>query len=186
MEPNEQSTNPDRNLTVPQTHRADNESTRHKPAKYLAWAGTGMIALAAATGIVAGGAAAWSAIDPGKPGDSPAPLWNPPPQNIERQAASVSPSPDDHGGRRNDTSGSPTPRKPGDDKGGLSKPGTVEPGDDKGGLRRASSSGTAEPGDDKGGLRGPSPSGTIEPGDDKGGLRKPGSGKSSDDPVGHH
>jgi hypothetical protein len=153
---------------VSQTHGADNESARHKPAKYLAWAGTGMIALAAATGIVAGGTAAWSAIDPGKPGDSPAPLWTPPQQNIERQAATVSPSPDDHGGRRDDTSASPTPREPGDDKGGLRKPGTVEPGDDKGGLRR------------------PSPSGTIEPGDDKGGLRNSSSGKSSDDPVGHH
>ncbi|HEY0689614.1 MAG TPA: hypothetical protein VGD71_11265 [Kribbella sp.] len=172
MEPNEQSTDPHRDLTVPQTHRADNESTRQKPARYLVWAGTGMIALAAATGIVVGGTAAWSAINPGKPGDSPAPLWNPPPQNIERQAVSASPSPDDHGGRRNDTPASLTPREPGDDKGGLRKPG---------------SSRTIEPGDDKGGLRKPGSSRTIEPGDDKGGQRKHGgSGKSSDDPVGHH
>jgi hypothetical protein len=99
-----------------------------------------MIALAAATGIVAGGTAAWSAIDPGKPGDSPAPLWSPPTQRIERQAAGVSPSPDDHGGRRDDTSGSPIPREPGDDNVGLRRPsstGTIEPGDDKGGLRKS-------------------------------------------------
>jgi hypothetical protein len=189
MEPNEQSTNPHRNPTVSQTDGADNASARRRPAKYLAWAGTGMIALAAATGIAVGGTAAWSAIDSSKPGNSPAPLLNPPPQNLKPQAATVSPSPDDHGGRRDDTSSSPTPSEPGDDKGGLRQPsssGTIEPGDDKGGLRQPSSIATIEPGDDKGGLRQPSSSGTIEPGDDKGGLRNSGSGKSSDDPVGHH
>ncbi len=171
MNPDEQSTDPHRRPIVLQSEPTDGESAGRKPRRYFAWAGTGVIALAAATGIVAGGTAVWSAVDPGRPANSPAPLWTSTPENVAPQAAFVSPSPDDHGDRRLGTPGSPTaPREPGDDKGGLRKPGTVEPGDDKGGLRRPSSGGTTEPGDDKGGLRTP---GTIEPGDDKGGLRNP-------------
>ena len=174
MNPDEQSTDPHRRPIVLQSEPTGGESAGRKPRRYFAWAGTGVIALAAATGIVAGGTAVWSAVDPGRPGNSPAPLWTSTPENVAPQAAFVSPSPDDHGDRRFDTPGSSTtPREPGDDKGGLHKPGTVEPGDDKGGLRTPTTSRTSEPGDDKGGLRSPTTRSTTEPGDDKGGLRTP-------------
>jgi len=169
MNPDEQNTDPYRRPIVMQNQPADGESARRRPRRYFAWAGTGVIALAAAT-VLAGGTAVWSAID-SQPGNSPAPLSTSTPENVAPQAAFVSPSPDDHGDRRVGTPGSSTtPREPGDDKGGLRKPGTVEPSDDKGGLRNP---GTVEPGDDKGGH-------------DKGGDDKGGSGKSSDDPAGHH
>jgi hypothetical protein len=144
-----------------QTQGSDQESVRRGPARYFAWAGTGVIALAAAVGVIAGGTAVWSAVDPGTPGQSPAPLWFPQP-TVEPQAATT--TPDDHGGRRDDPTKTPSSAgttEPGDDKGGSR---TTEPGDDKGGNRT-----TTEPGDDKGGNR------STEPGDDKGG-----SGKGSD------
>jgi hypothetical protein len=144
MKPDEQSTDP-------------NRQPIRKPRQYFAWAGTGVIALAAATALVAGGTAVWSAVTPGQSGGSPAPV------NLVPQAAVVSPTPDD--------------------KGGLRKPGTVEPGDDKVGLRKPTTARTTEPGDDKGGLRKP---GAVEPGDDSGGHHGSGSGKSSDDKGGHH
>ena len=146
-----------------------------------------MIALAAAAGLVAGGTAVWSAFDPGTPGQSPAPLWFPPPATVQRQAANITPSstPDDHGGRRDDPSGSPTFTGPGRSRQ------TTEPGDDKGGRRDDSSGSPTSTGPGRSRQ-------TTEPGDDKGGLRKSGSGKSgrgsgssgsgksSDDPAGHH
>jgi hypothetical protein len=92
-----------------------------------------MIGLAAAAGLVAGGTAVWSAFDPGTPGQSPAPLWLPPPATIQPQAATVTPTPtpDDHGGRRDDPTSAPTST-------GSSKS-TTEPGDDKGGSGNSGS-----------------------------------------------
>ncbi|MDX6248676.1 MAG: hypothetical protein QOF10_2036 [Kribbellaceae bacterium] len=130
-----------RRPVVLQARSADPDSAR-RPARYLTWTGSGLLAVAAAAGLVAGGTAVWAAFDPGTPGQSPAPLWFPPPANVRPQNATVAPTPtpDDHGGRRTSTT---TP----------SSGGTIEPGDDKGGLRKSGSSSTTEPGDDKGGLR---------------------------------
>jgi hypothetical protein len=160
MEPEEQAEDTRRRPIVLQARGADAESARRSPARYFAWAGTGMIALAAAAGLVAGGTAVWSAFDPGTPGQSPAPLWFPPPATVQPKAATITPSsspttPDDHGGRRDDPSGSPTSTGPG--RSGQ----TTEPGDDKGGLRKSGS------------------------GKSGSGSGSSGSGKSSDDPAGH-
>jgi hypothetical protein len=138
MESEQQAEGTRRRPIVLQARGADAESARRSPARYFAWAGTGMIALAAAAGLVAGGTAVWSAFDPGTPGQSPAPLWFPPPATVQRQAATITPSsspttPDDHGGRRDETSGSSTSTGPG--RSGQ----TTEPGDDKGGLRKSDS-----------------------------------------------
>ncbi len=141
---------------VLQTRGDDAESARRGPARYFAWAGTGVIALAAAVGVVAGGTAVWSAFDPGTPSQSPAPLWFPPPATVQPQSATT--TPDDNGRRGDHPTTTPSSTH------------TTEPGDDKGGHRTTR---TTEPGDDKGGLR------TTEPGDDKGG-----SGKGTDDDSG--
>jgi hypothetical protein len=112
---------------VLRTEALDPESGR-RPARYLVWVGTGMIALAAAAGLVAGGTAVWSAFDPGTPGQSPAPLWFPQPATVQPQNATLTPTPtpsrtaDDHGGDRTRTPGRTT--EPGDDKGGLRKSGS--------------------------------------------------------------
>jgi hypothetical protein len=90
--------------------------------RYLAWAGTGLLGVVAAAGLVAGGTAVWSAFDPGAPGQSPAPLWFPPPEKITPQSERVTPTPtvDDHGGDRTRTpKSSITTTEPGDDKGGT-------------------------------------------------------------------
>lgn len=143
---------PRRRPVVLHTGAADSEPRR--PARYLAWAGTGLLGLVAAAGLVAGGTAVWTAFDPGTPGQSPAPLWFPPPATITPQAEKITPTltSDDHGGDR-------TTRTP-DDRGGDRQPsttsgststGTTEPGDDKGGNRRSSNSGKSS--DDKSGHR---------------------------------
>jgi hypothetical protein len=137
---------------VLQTNGADLESARRGPARYFAWAGTGVIALAAAVGVVAGGTAVWSAFDPGTPGQQPAPLWFSPPATVQPQTATT--TPDDHGGRRTTTPTTTRTTEPGDDKGDR----TTEPGDDKGGDR------TTEPGDDKGGGKDNSGSGSDRSG----------------------
>ncbi|WP_134116507.1 hypothetical protein [Kribbella kalugense] len=89
--------------------------------RYLAWAGTGLLGVVAAAGLVAGGTAVWSAFDPGAPGQSPAPLWFPPPEKITPQSEKVTPTPtvDDHGGDRTRTPKSSSTTEPGDDKGGT-------------------------------------------------------------------
>jgi hypothetical protein len=196
MDPEQQAENIRSRPVVLQARGADAESARRSPARYFAWAGTGMIGLAAAVGLVAGGTAVWSAFDPGTPGKSPAPLWVTEPATIQPQAATVTSTPDDHGGRRDDPTGPPTFT--------ASHKSTTEPGDDKGGSGKTSaptlsgSKSTTEPGDDKGGSRktsAPTSTGssrsTTEPGDDKGGSRKSASGstdtsgKGSDDKSGH-
>lgn len=99
-----------------------------RSARYLAWAGSGVLGLVAAAGLVAGGSAVWSAFDPGTPGRSPAPLWFPPPETITPQSERITPTPtlDDHGGDHGgDRTRTPTPRSSS----------TSEPGDDKGGTR---------------------------------------------------
>jgi hypothetical protein len=140
----------------------DDGEPQRRPARYLAWAGTGVLGLVAAAGLVAGGTAVWSAFDPGTPGRSPAPLWFPPPENITPQSSNVTPTPDDHGGDRTRTPG-PTSS-------------TTEPGDDKGGDRTA----TTKP------SSGVSSSGESSSGTTTSGKGKSGSGKSSDDGAGHH
>jgi hypothetical protein len=116
---------------VLQTEALDPESGR-RPARYLAWAGTGVIALAAAAGLVAGGTAVWSAFDPGTSGQSPAPLWFPQPATVQPQSATLTPTPtpsrtaDDHGGDRSRTPGRTT--EPGDDKGGSGNSGSDDSG----------------------------------------------------------
>lgn len=124
------------------------DSTRRSPARYLAWAGTAVLALAAAVGLVAGGTAVWSAFDPGTPNQAPAPLWPAPPATVKPQAVTATPSathtsPDDHGGRRDDPTSTPN------------STGTIEPGDDKGGLRKGSddNSGSGKSSDDGSGHR---------------------------------
>ncbi|MGW1342710.1 hypothetical protein ACWCOV_16800 [Kribbella sp. NPDC002412] len=148
----------------------DDQGAARRPARYLAWAGSGLLGLVAAAGLIAGGTAVWSAFDPGTPGPSPAPLWFPPPETIRPQTETVTPTPtpsrtpDDHGGDRTRTP------KPSDDSR------TTEPGDDR----------TAEPGDDR----------TTEPGDGKSTDRSgedrsgsdsgsSGSGESTEDNSGH-
>ncbi|MEV0798149.1 hypothetical protein AB0I34_10700 [Kribbella sp. NPDC050281] len=152
-----ESEDPRRRPVVLQSRSAEPASTR-RPARYLAWAGTGLLGLAAAAGLVAGGTAVWTAFDPGTPNESPAQLWLPPPVTVNPQSATVTPtptlSPDDHGGDRTRT---PSPTR------------TTERGDDKGGDRTTTKgSNTIEPGDDKGGDSGTS-----------------GKGKSGDDGSGH-
>jgi len=158
-----------RRPVVLQTGGDDPQKTRRP---YLAWAGTGLLGLVAAAGLVAGGTAVWSAFDPGTPGNSPAPLWFPPPETIRPQSDRVSPTPsptpDDHGGDRTRT---PKPTDSESSKGGRTTAptttrSTTESGDDK----------STESGDDRSG------SSTTEPGDDKGGDR---SGKSTEDNSGH-
>ncbi|HET6298486.1 MAG TPA: hypothetical protein VFG33_34250 [Kribbella sp.] len=105
------------------------DSARRSPARYLAWAGTAMLALAAAVGLVAGGTAVWSAFDPGTPGQAPAPLWPAPPATVKPQAVTATPSathtsPDDHGDDHTSTPTSTDTTEPGDDKGGLRKSGS--------------------------------------------------------------
>ncbi|GAA1533849.1 hypothetical protein [Kribbella lupini] len=118
----EQSPDTRRRPVVLQTGGTGTEAGRRSLGRYAAWAGTGLLGLVAAAGLVAGGTAVWSAFDPGTPGESPAPLWFPP--TLEPKAVTTTPNP---------TVG------PGDDKGGLRTPTTgpsTEPGDDKGGLRK--------------------------------------------------
>lgn len=115
---------PDDRPVVLQTQRPDTEPARS--TRYLAWAGTGVLGLIAAAGLVAGTTAVWSAFDPGTPGQSPAPLWFTPPSAVHPKPAAVTTTPDDHGGRTPTTSPSSTTR-------------TTEPGDDKGGGKGKSS-----------------------------------------------
>lgn len=126
-----------RRPVVLRTGGEDAEPTR-RPVRYLAWAGTGLLGLVAAAGLVAGGTAVWSAFDPGTPGNSPAPLWFPPPETITPQSSKVTPTPtltpDDRGGDRTRT---PTPKA-------TSR--TTEPGDDKGGDRSKPTSGKSSSG----------------------------------------
>ncbi|WP_328520965.1 hypothetical protein [Kribbella sp. NBC_00359] len=148
----------------------DDVEPQRRPVRYLAWAGTGLLGLVAAAGLVAGGTAVWSAFDPGTPGRSPAPLWFPPPENITPQSAKVTPTPDDHGGDRTRTPGPSTA--------------TTEPGDDKGGDRTATTKPTSGVSSSGKSTSGKSSSGTPTSG--QSGSGKSGSGKSSDDGSGHH
>jgi hypothetical protein len=111
---------------VLQTQRPDGDAARS--TRYLAWAGTAVLGLVAAAGLVAGTTAVWSAFDPGTPGQSPAPLWLPAPATVHPKPAAVTTTPDDHGGRR----ATPTP---------SSTTRTTEPGDDKGGGKGRGSKG---------------------------------------------
>lgn len=153
-----------RRPVVLQTGAEDPQPAR-RSVRYLAWAGTGLLGLVAAAGLVAGGTAVWSAFDPGTPGNSPAPLWFPPPETIAPQSSKVTTTPDDHGGDRTRTPESHTSTP--DDHGGDR---TQSP------RTSSSTSRTTEPGDDKGGDRSKPTSG------------KSGSGKSgsSDDKSGHN
>jgi hypothetical protein len=108
----EESPDTRRRPVVLQTGGTGTETGRRSLGRYAAWAGTGLLGLVAAAGLVAGGTAVWSAFDPGTPGESPAPLWLPP--TLEPKAADTTPKP----------SVKPTPTS------------TIEPGDDKGGLRK--------------------------------------------------
>ncbi|TDW93330.1 hypothetical protein EV137_0605 [Kribbella pratensis] len=100
-------------------HAGQSEATApRRTRRYLAWAGTGLLGVVAAGGLVAGGTAVWSAFDPGTPGRSPAPLWFPPPETITPQSEQVTPTPDDHGGDRTRTPSPTATTEPGDDKGG--------------------------------------------------------------------
>ncbi|MGW6276248.1 hypothetical protein [Kribbella sp. NPDC055071] len=134
------SDDPRRRPVVLRTGGADSEPTR-RPVRYLAWAGMSLLGLVAAAGLVAGGTAVWSAFDPGTPGNSPAPLWFPPPTTITPQQAT--PTPDDHGGDRTRTPSSTT--TPSDDH----RTTTTEPGDDKGGDRSGKSGSGKSSSDDK-------------------------------------
>lgn len=161
MEPED----PRRRPVVLQSRSAEPASTR-RPARYLAWAGTGLLGLAAAAGLVAGGTAVWTAFDPGTPNESPAQLWLPPPVTVNPQSATLTPtpSPDDHGGDRTRTPSATRTTERGDDKSG-----------DKGSDRSRAPSTTTNG------------SNTTEPGDDHGGdSGKSGKGKSGgDDGSGH-
>jgi hypothetical protein len=140
-------------------HAGQSEATApRRTRRYLAWAGTGLLGVVAAAGLVAGGTAVWSAFDPGTPGQSPAPLWFPPPETITPQSEKITPTPDDHGGDRTRT---PSPNS------------TTEPGDDKGGDRTGprKSSTTSKPSTT-----------SATTGSTSG---KHGSGKSTDDGLNH-
>ncbi|MDX6258691.1 MAG: hypothetical protein QOH84_379 [Kribbellaceae bacterium] len=111
---------------VLQTQRPGAESVR--PSRFFAWVGMGVLTLVAAAGLVAGTTAVWSAFDPSTPGQSPAPLWFPPPATVHPKPAAVTTTPDDHGGRRETPTTTPS-----------STSRTTEPGDDKGGGKGKSS-----------------------------------------------
>ncbi|WP_432893724.1 hypothetical protein ACQPYH_20680 [Kribbella sp. CA-245084] len=117
-----------RRPVVLQAGRSDDVAPR-RSARYLAWVGSGVLGLVAAAGLVAGGTAVWSAFDPGTPGQSPAPLWFPPPETITPQSERITPTPtptvDDHGGDRTRTPKSGSTTEPGDDKGGT-RPSTAK------------------------------------------------------------
>lgn len=76
-----------------------------RSTRILTWAGGVGLAVAAAAGLVAGGTAVWSAVDPGSPAQSPAPLWiQPPPVVSGADSETTAPTPahetstpDDHG-----------------------------------------------------------------------------------------
>ena len=123
---------------------ASGDEAPRRSRRYLAWAGTGLIGVVAAAGLVAGGTAVWTAFDPGTPGHSPAPLWFPPPETITPQSEQLTPTPsttrtptptrtataDDHGGVR-----TPTPKstsRPTDDKRGSGKNDSGKSGSDDG------------------------------------------------------
>jgi hypothetical protein len=128
----EESPDTRRRPVVLQTGGTGTETGRRSLGRYAAWAGTGLLGLVAAAGLVAGGTAVWSAFDPGTPGESPAPLWLPP--TLEPKAVSTTPKPS-------------STIEPGDDKGSK----TTEPGHDR--TQPTTGHSTTEPGDDKGGLR---------------------------------
>ena len=132
-----------RRPVVLRTGGDDAEPTR-RPVRYFAWAGTGLLGLVAAAGLVAGGTAVWSAFDPGTPGQSPAPLWFAPPETITPQSSKVTPT--------------ITPK-------------TIEPGDDKGGDRKQPTPGTSTSGKSTSGesTSGKSGSGKSGSSDDKSG-----------------
>ncbi|MGW7681512.1 hypothetical protein ACWGID_12275 [Kribbella sp. NPDC054772] len=163
----EKPADPRRRPVVLQSGQAADEPA-HRSRRYLAWVGTGVLGLAAAAGLVAGGTAVWSAFDPGTPGNSPAPLWFPPPETITPQSEQITPTrtrttPDDHGGDRK--------RTPGATK-------TAEPGDDKGGNRTKAPTSTRS-------TSGKASSGTTST-SGKHGSGDGTSGKSSDDGPNHH
>ena len=134
---------------VLQTSAPEPDQRRRRSVRYLGWAGGVAIGVIAAAGLVAGGSAIWSAVDPGSPSQSP--LWIQPPPPVEAKqtpapvasetSSSTRPSAtettDDHGGRRA-TSGSPTSTNTTDDHGGR----RGSSGSGKSGSSGSSSSGS--------------------------------------------
>jgi hypothetical protein len=101
--------------------------TPHRGRRILGAVAGAVIAAGAAAGIVWGGTAVWSLVDPGSTANAPAPLWIPPPPLVT--AVSTTPSEDN-----------------------LHTPGTraSEPGDDHGGGRGADNSGSDDGGHGRG------------------------------------
>jgi hypothetical protein len=125
---------------VLQTSAPEPDQRRRRPVRYLGWAGGVAVGVIAAAGLVAGGSAIWSAVDPGSPPQSP--LWIQPPPPVGAKptptpVASETTTPDDHGGRRA-TSGSPTSTTTTDDHGGR----RGSSGSGKSGSSGSSSSGS--------------------------------------------
>jgi hypothetical protein len=145
---------------VLQTQRPDSESVRRRSTRYLAWAGTATLGLVAAAGLVAGTTAVWSAFDPGTPGQSPAPLWFPPPATVQPKVASATTTAPEAESTTAPTSPTAAPTTADDHGGRDGRTATPIPG---------STSRTTEPGDDKGGDRG---------GDNSSGKGKLSDGKS--------
>ena len=100
---------------VLQTSAPEPDHARSRSVRFLGWAGGIAVGVVAAAGLVAGGSAIWSAVDPGSPAQSPAPLWIQPPAPVEAKATqtptpvSETTTPDDRGRGRDHAEDSASP-----------------------------------------------------------------------------
>lgn len=123
-------TDPYDNRDRPVVYETKAESGPRRPRWYgraLAGVGGTAAALAAATGIVLGGSALWSALDTTPPGNAPAPLWFPPPPQVTAPTSEehhTTNSPDDPSEPRHSTV---------DSQENASSRQVPEPGDDRSG-----------------------------------------------------
>jgi hypothetical protein len=140
-----------RRPVVLQTQAPAPVSLRHRPLRLLGWVGGAIAGVAAAAGLIAGGTAVWSAVDPGS-GQPPAPLWISPPPTVDvssddrttpptaspTDTPSASPSADDDDRGRGRGGDDPTSTRTSDGPGATT--GTATPStDDRGRNRRSGS-----------------------------------------------
>ena len=125
---------------VLQTSAPEPDQRRRRSVRYLGWAGGVAVGVIAAAGLVAGGSAIWSAVDPGSPPQSP--LWIQPPPPVGAKptptpVVSETTTPDDHGGSgRDHPEDSASPHSS-----SSTRPSATATTDDHGGRRGSSGSG---------------------------------------------
>ena len=124
-------------------------SLRHRPLRLLGWVGGAIAGVAAAAGLIAGGTAVWSAVDPGS-GQPPAPLWISPPPTVDvpsddrtipptaspTDTPSASPSADDDDDRGRGRGGDDDPTSTRTSDGPGATTGTATPSTDDRGRNR--------------------------------------------------